>query len=369
MVTFLVFKMKDDIRPILDFLRFSLSADAKQPDSIGDVDWGHLYKFAQEQAIVGVLFEGLKKLKATDPHPASQLLAKWLMLDNAIESQNRHLNARVEEVVGLLKRSGFDCCLLKGQGNALMYPNPLCRTPGDIDLWVCGNHHEIVDFCKSLNPQTVISYHHAQQLYKDVELEIHFHPSYAGNYFYNKRLQKYFSRYKDEVMGNTVFLPNGSLAVPVPTDSFNRIFQLSHIMKHFLYEGVGLRQVIDYYYLLKRDVSDEQRSSEAMLMKQLNLYKFATALMFVLHDFLGLEEKHLTVPPSEKEGRILLDAILKSGNFGMADKSFSSKGKGRAGLYLTYIRRSMQFALHYPAEVIFGRPFVPLWRRLVALFE
>ena len=362
-------KMKDDIRAIKDFLRFSLSIDSELPDSIDELNWELLYKFAQEQAIVGVLFEGIKRLTASDPHPVSQLLAKWLMVDNAIESQNIHMNARVEEVVGLFRRNGFDCCLLKGQGNARMYPNPLSRTPGDIDLWVSGCHQEVVDFCRRLNPHTVISYHHAQQPYKDVELEIHFHPNYAGNYFYNKRLQKYFDHCKAEEMGNTAYLPNGGVAVPVPTDSFNRIFQLSHIMKHFLYEGVGMRQVIDYYYLLKRTVSDEQKKNEAMLMKQLNLYKFATALMFVLHDFLGLEETYLTVPPSEKEGGILLDAILKGGNFGRADKNFSVKGKSRAGLYLTYVRRSMQFALHYPAEVVWGRPFVPLWRRWEALFE
>ena len=90
-------KMKDDIRAIKDFLRFSLSIDSELPDSIDELNWELLYKFAQEQAIVGVLFEGIKRLTASDPHPVSQLLAKWMMVDNAIESQNIHMNARVEE--------------------------------------------------------------------------------------------------------------------------------------------------------------------------------------------------------------------------------------------------------------------------------
>lgn len=351
---------------IRDFIRFCLEKDAPKPKSIGELDWPRLYRFAHEQAIIGIVFEGLKKLSADDSHPTQQLLFKWMMAANVLGKQNLKLNKRLEEVVQFFHQHGFDCCLLKGQGNAMMYPNPFSRTPGDIDLWVDGNKVDVENLCKDLNPKTVISYHHAQQSYKDVELEVHFHPSYAGNFFYNRRLQQYFDSRKKEQMENNILLNEGEQAVAVPTDSFNRVFQMSHLMKHFLYEGVGLRQVIDYYYLLRRGMTNEEKAEEQRILKHLNLYKFATALMYVLHDFLGLEERYLSVSPNKKEGEMLLQAILKSGNFGMADKKYSVAGKGRAGLYFTYIRRSMQFAWHYPSEVIFGRPFVPIWRRLVS---
>lgn len=350
---------------IRNFIRFCLEKDATKPQSLGELDWSRLYRFAHEQAISGLVVEGLKKLSADDPHPSQQLLFKWMMVANALEKQNLKLNKRVEEVVQLFHQHGFDCCLLKGQGNAMMYPNPLSRTPGDIDLWVDGNETDIANLCRELNPKTVISYHHAQQSYKDVELEVHFHPSYAGNFFYNRRLQRYFDDRKREQMKNRILLYEGEQAIAVPTDSFNRVFQMSHVMKHFLYEGVGLRQIIDYYYLLRKGMTEAEKEEEQVILKHLNLYKFATALMYVLHDYLGLEEKYLSVPTNEKEGKMLLQAVLKSGNFGKADKDYNVAGKGRAGLYFTYIRRSMQFAWHYPSEVIFGRPFVPIWRRLL----
>lgn len=351
---------------IKDFIRFCLDRNAPKPSSLNALDWLSLYKFSQEQAIVGIVVEGLKKLGADDARPPQQLLFKWMLVANALERQNQKLNMRVEEVVQLFQQRGFDCCLLKGQGNAMMYPNPFSRTPGDIDLWVDGIEKDVADLCRELNPKTAISYHHAQQSYKDVELEVHFHPSYAGNFFYNRRLQQFFDSRKKEQMENHILLPKGKQAVAVPTDSFNRVFQLSHVMKHFLYEGVGLRQIIDYYYLLLRGMTNEEKEKEQVILKNLNLYKFATALMYVLHDYLGLEEQYLSVQPNKKEGQMLLQAIFKSGNFGKADKKFTVAGKGRGGLYLTYIRRSMQFALHYPSEVIFGRPFVPVWRRLIS---
>ena len=42
--------------------------------------------------------------------------------------------------------NGFPNCILKGQGNALMYPDPYARVPGDIDIWLDGGREKILDF-------------------------------------------------------------------------------------------------------------------------------------------------------------------------------------------------------------------------------
>ena len=36
----------------------------------------------------------------------------------------------------------------------------------------------------------------------------------------------------------------------IPTVEFNIIFQLTHIYSHLMNEGIGLRQLVDYYYVL-----------------------------------------------------------------------------------------------------------------------
>lgn len=45
-------------------------------------------------------------------------------------------NRRCVELVKSLQNDGFECCILKGLGNALMYPNPYSMTPGDMDILV-----------------------------------------------------------------------------------------------------------------------------------------------------------------------------------------------------------------------------------------
>ena len=36
----------------------------------------------------------------------------------------------------------------------------------------------------------------------------------------------------------------------MPTTAFNVIYQLTHLYHHFFDEGIGMRQIIDYYYVV-----------------------------------------------------------------------------------------------------------------------
>lgn len=51
-----------------------------------------------------------------------------------LEKANIRLNDAAIQVSEWFRKKGFRTCILKGQGNALMYPNPYSRTPDDIDI-------------------------------------------------------------------------------------------------------------------------------------------------------------------------------------------------------------------------------------------
>ena len=51
-------------------------------------------------------------------------------------------------------------------------------------------------------------------------------------------------------------------------------------------------------------------------LKYLGLWKFAGAMMYVLHEALGLSEEKMIAPMDEKRGKLLLAEILNGGNFG-----------------------------------------------------
>ena len=233
-----------------DFLRFCIGSAKEIPGSLKEADWKELYAIAQKQCLVGILFDGIKKLPAEYVGMKKELLLQWMAESQMLEKANVRLNDAVIQVSEWFRKKGFRTCILKGQGNALMYPNPYSRTPGDIDIWVEGEDKRVISFVRSISPHEKACYHHIEfPSYKGVEVEVHYRPSFLLCFWHNRKLQKYYESVKDEQFSHRVMLgEQGEIAIP--TVEFNLIFQLTHIFSHLMNEGIGLRQLVDYYYVL-----------------------------------------------------------------------------------------------------------------------
>ena len=233
-----------------DFLRFCIGSAKEIPGSLKEADWKELYAIAQKQCLVGVLFDGIKKLPAEHVGMKKELLLQWMAESQMLEKANVRLNDAAIQVSEWFLKKGFRTCILKGQGNALMYPNPYSRTPGDIDIWVEGEDKRVISFVRSISPHEKACYHHIEfPPYKGVEVEVHYRPSFLLCFWHNRKLQKYYERVKEEQFSHRVMLgEQGEIAIP--TVEFNLIFQLTHIYAHLMNEGIGLRQLVDYYYVL-----------------------------------------------------------------------------------------------------------------------
>ena len=233
-----------------DFLRFIVGSAKEIPDSLKEADWKELYAIAKKQCLVGVLFDGIKKLPAEHVGMEKELLLQWMAESQMLEKANVRLNDAAIQVSEWFRKKGFRTCILKGQGNALMYPNPYSRTPGDIDIWVEGGDKRVISFVRSISPHEKACYHHIEfPSYKGVEVEVHYRPSFLLCFWHNRKLQKYYERVKEEQYSHRVMLgEQGEIAIP--TAEFNLIFQLTHIYSHLMNEGIGLRQLVDYYYVL-----------------------------------------------------------------------------------------------------------------------
>ena len=233
-----------------DFLRFWIGSAKDIPSSLKEADWEELYAIAQKQCLVGVLFDGIKKLPAEHVGMKKELLLQWMAENQMLVKANVRLNDAAIQVSEWFRKKGFRTCILKGQGNALMYPNPYSRTPGDIDIWVEGGDKRVISFVRSISPHEKACYHHIEfPSYKGVEVEVHYRPSFLLCFWHNRKLQKYYERVKEEQFSHRVMLgEQGEIAIP--TVEFNLIFQLTHIYAHLMNEGIGLRQLVDYYYVL-----------------------------------------------------------------------------------------------------------------------
>lgn len=353
--------MKAQQRIFFDFLRFCIGATTEGiPESVKDADWGVLYGIAKKQALIGVLFHGIQQLPK-ELAPDGDLLMTWMGMAQRIKQQNMRLFMDSVKVCKNFKNVGFRNCILKGQSNALLYPDPYMRIPGDIDIYLNGGRKRIMEYVGKVCPNQVMRYHHMDFPVMKTPIEVHFTPSYLFCPWHNRRMQKWFGKVMDLQCSNVVTLPDGYGEITIPTLSFNVIYILSHLYRHVFTEGIGLRQLLDYYFVIvtwhtNLTLTDLKSTDLAMLqrdLKWLGLWKFAGAVMYVLHEVFGLEEEKMIAPINEKEGAFLLDEIVRGGNFGQYDDRLGDKtGEGKVHRYFRMTLRNMRFVKHYPSEAI-----------------
>lgn len=350
------------------FLNYCLGKKVDMSMVVAKIDWRQLYNFASRQALLGFCFDGIERLTKEFSEELKQnsmgrdLLMTWMGAAQQIRRQNMKVNAVVGKLYSKFREDGLRCCILKGQGNALMYPNPYSRTPGDIDVWVNASREQITEYAKKhFEIGDDIRFHHLETSFDGVPVELHFFPGIMNNPIYNVRLQKWFKRNAD-LQSNVVSLPDGIGEIAIPTTAFNVVYQLTHLYHHFFDEGIGMRQIIDYYYVVSMlNVNCEMLTWLPKKLKYLGLWKFAGAVMYVLHEALGLSEEKMIAPMDEKRGKLLLAEILNGGNFG---QHFTKYGhftqQGMAKKYFLKIWRNMHFVRYYPAEAL-SEPIFRTW--------
>ena len=429
------------------FLNYCLGKKVDMSMVVAKIDWRQLYTFASRQALLGFCFDGIERLTKEFSEELKQnpmgrdLLMTWMGAAQQIRRQNVKVNAVAGKLYSKFREDGLRCCILKGQGNALMYPNPYSRTSGDIDVWIDASRERIMEYAsKKFELGDDIRLQHLETSLDGVPVELHFFPCSMNNPFYHARLQKWFKRNADLQCSNVVSLPDGIGEIAIPTTAFNVVYQLTHLYHNFFDEGIGMRQIIDYYYVVcdfykvyqkssnpsvslskgsstfspspsssgSGDVTAPSRCSEPLRskdggaskpspncagwdrlsiegdnsggsatavtssastalvvvqreLKYLGLWKFAGAVMYVLHEALGLSEEKMIAPMDEKRGKLLLAEILNGGNFG---QHFTKYGhftqQGMAKKYFLKIWRNMHFVRYYPAEAL-SEPIFRTW--------
>ena len=445
------------------FLRFSLGLEGEAKGLLdgrkGSFDWDACYQFAKRQTLVGVLFDGIQRLPK-ELAPARPLLLRWLSDSESIRRRNMRMDRASAYIYNKVCAAGFRCCILKGQGNALLYPHPSSRTPGDVDVWVMVNREELRHIALSLTEgdgsSLQESLNHIGLTVHGVSVELHSTPALLNSPLHNSRLQKWLKRNADLQCGNRIALPNNAGEVAIPTLSFNIIYQLCHLFHHCFYEGVGLRQIVDYYFVLKNtdfsgntngvsgntncdgcllntdytdstdrflgntdegcfllntdctdftdsssgdfegdgrflntdytDFTDrvdgkteehscdsgdscssslttdssglmdgfvvtEELSGLQEELKWLGLWEFAGAVMYVLREVMGLDEKRMICAPDERRGRLLLEEIMAGGNFGHYDTR-NHFGQGALWHNIQRFRRDWRMLRFYPSEAL-----------------
>lgn len=345
-------------------------------------EWGEAFDNAKRQALVGVCFRGVQCAIKNDHSKVANLPHKlkmqWLAITANIQRRNEVMNCRCAELYDLIKAAGYESCLLKGQAVAMYYDDnsdadetnrmSLLRQAGDIDMWMVGDADNVIRWARDTNTMYYYDYHHADlSMFRDAEIELHYRPSISRNLWRNYRLQKWF---RNEGLHHVIY--NEQLKCCVPDHVFSLILTLNHNLWHLLYEGVGLRQMMDLYFVAR---SMQSYSEVSRLLRHFQLESFASASAWVLwYLFDGLSDhslfvsKHSPLPvPDERLGRFLLDEIMKAGNFGHYDERLKSERyASRTCLMMQWLHHTMRLVRYFPVEVAWtpiGILRISMWRR------
>ena len=322
-------------------------------------EWEMLYKESERQAVAGIVLHGMDRLPA-EQRPSQVILFQWIGQGQMIEQRNQVMYVRCENLLKKLSESGLQGTILKGQGIAFLYDDELrrLRQSGDIDVYVDCGLKGALEFAKSIGQETIEwDYKHLHlNVWADTEVEMHYRVEVLLNLRKNRKLQKWFKE-------NNALLYSVNSGLTTPTTLFNVFYILLHIYRHFLYEGVGMRQIVDYYMVL-RTVNYEKQSVEYALdaVSDFGIDKFARGLMWVLKEALGMPEDWTLWEPDQKEGEYILKQIMTGGNFGHYDERLNHGG-GKIGAVKAILTHNLHLLTHYPSDVIWAPVWI-VWHKL-----
>ena len=516
-------------------------------------EWQVLFEFCKRQSLLGIGFAAVEKLHEVGVECPADIRLQWYGYALKIERMNEKLNMQCGEITKQYEHDGLQCCILKGQGNLLNYPEGLSirRMPGDIDVWATPikylihtenteghgcpqaddvGERESSEFKQNLNgcpqaddggEQELINddrlfthnifsavfiklrkflitdgvhtentdgyggpqadggikiavqtgknkveyhghkaireyvrmqyrllgidanpkacYHHIEAPTMDgTKVEVHYRPAFLRSPLRNWRMQRWFEHHADECMNNKTHL-----GFSMMTSSVNVVYHMCHLYTHIFEGGIGLRQLMDYYFALRvwhndvmecKDLQTQGMWSEGLgtpvmskeevmaVIRSFGMGKFAGAVMFVINevfgggnenekgqrrtrretdgcpqaDFVGERESSefkqnlnggpqaddgeerelkrinrelkennfapwMICEPNEKEGKKLLDEIMKGGNFGQYDTRDAALKKGGMMMHGVWkLKRVMRLVRSYPEEALW-EPVFRVW--------
>ena len=320
-------------RLFFEFLQVAVGNRESMSVGINDADWNRLFDFCKRQALLGIGFTAVEKLHAIGVVCPANLRMQWMALALQIENRNALLNEQCKKLTEQYGHDGFATCILKGQGNLLNYPETLNkrRQCGDIDLWAIPyedisiavqtgrNELEYVEYhgrkavieyvrmqyrLKGIEANPKACYHHIEApMMEGTEVEVHYRPAFLRSPLRNWRMQRWFENYADECMKNKT-----QLGFSMMTSSVNVVYQMCHLYTHIFEGGIGLRQLMDYYFALRvwhndvmerKDLQSQGMWSEGLgtpvmsapevmaVLRSFGMSKFAAAVMWVINEVFG----------------------------------------------------------------------------------
>lgn len=295
-------------------------------------EWKLLYDMAKKQSLVGVCFAAVQRLSGIEdsinhkPYTINLpevLYLTWMGMAAKIQQRNQVVDEQCVDLQKRLSAEGFKCCILKGQGVGQQYAEHLrsLRQSGDIDVLVDAPLKRIMEFINKTSPTNEVDGHHVHyDIFPDTEVELHYVAANLPNPFSNRKLQRFLKSEWDNT--RKIKLLDGEIVVP--SMEFQLVHLMVHTFHHFFTEGVGMRQLMDYYFVLKslnnnhdNDTANTYDDDNVLrIISDLGLERFTAGVMNIMQTVFGLDEKMLLCEADPEAGAMILSEVMARGNFG-----------------------------------------------------
>ena len=323
---------------LYQLLRLALRCPSPQAElriqihSLSEKSWYRLFSISREQAVSALVFDAIGLLGCEESIPDS-LAMRWMLEVQSIQDRACTVNRLAHELCASLETSGVHPILFNGPAVASCYPQPTLRTSGDIDLYFSPQEFKKARLflASHLAPETTApdgSFHYRLQ---DIDVDLH-------------------TRYYD-------FPCNEKLLPPVPSAPATLLMLSSHILKHALGPGVGLRQVCDLAMACRALKGEYNPEEMVQWFRVTNTYRWNRMLFSLIKERFELDAG--LFPPGEHSSYAPLEAIIFSGgNFGhhapSRRKALNSSARRRKWDTALRMMQRLPFALRYaPRQYVF----------------
>ena len=330
-------------------------------------DWQGIMLLAQRHTVQGLVAQKMKRMADILGHEAAMKLCAKEMFKAS--NNNRHLNKVSAMLTAVLRDGGIEPVLLKGQGVARYYPEPLLRMPGDIDFFI---GVERTDEAAAMLSEKLpgIKRHHGRNDKKHVNMtmdgvEIELHRMATGINIMAKA-QEIQDWTEEQLRGDTRQATIAGCVMTVPSATFDAIYIFYHLYRHFLVDGVGLRHVCDWLRCLYANRADIDEEGIRQLLTRFGLLHAwqLFGLMAVRHLGMPREAMPLYRERRAKSADRLLQVLINNSNFGKEQKLYERENKPRNVVAAKIFSKWLHFRYHSQHLLLFPRQAVPLMLHL-----
>ena len=349
-------------------------ADVNESSSMShvslDVDWNEIYRFANEQSVLGLMLASVDRLPKTN-RPPKDMLLQWIGEIQMMEQQNKAMNAFIAELITRLREDGVYAVLVKGQGIAQCYDKPLWRACGDVDLLLDEKNFE--------RAKEVLS-RVGSDIHEENPFDKHFSLTVDGilvelhgtlRSMLAKKSDDWIDSIQEDTIKNRKVREWNYLgtSIPLPCPDNDVIFVFTHILKHFFHYGIGIRQICDLSRLIWTYKDSLDYGLMESRLRQMGLMSEWMAFGAVAVDYLGMPSDAMPFYSSalswKRKAKRIVSYVMDTGNFGHnRDTSYYAKYPGIVVQMISLWRHTCDSARHF---LIFPVDAVKIWARMVCM--